>query len=96
MEAKEFWNRVKQLVKLNNTTQRSLSETIGLSPRTIEVQINRNSVPDVFEAMKIASALGVTVEYLVTGSDSNPYKEQLDKLKASIMPILNEPPEEQK
>ena len=72
MDAVSFWNRVKQLIKSNNTTQRGLSETIGLGARALEIKIGRKSVPDVFEAYKIAQTLGVSVEYLVTGSDANP------------------------
>ena len=89
MDAVSFWNRVKQLIKSNNTTQRGLSETIGLSARTLESKIGRKSAPDVFEAYKIAQALNTTVEYLVTGEDTSPYKQELDKLKAAIIPVLN-------
>ena len=89
MDAVSFWNRVKQLIKSNNTTQRGLSETIGLSARTLEIKIGRKSAPDVFEAYKIAQALNTTVEYLVTGEDSSPYKQELDRLKAAIIPVLN-------
>ena len=89
MDAVSFWNRVKQLIKSNNTTQRGLSETIGLSARTLEIKIGRKSAPDVFEAYKIAQALNTTVEYLVTGEDTSPYKQELDKLKAAIIPVLD-------
>ena len=89
MDAISFWNRVKQLIKSNNTTQRGLSETIGLGARALEIKIGRKSAPDVFEAYKIAQALNTTVEYLVTGEDTSPYKQELDKLKAAIIPVLN-------
>ena len=89
MDAVSFWNRVKQLIKSNNTTQRGLSETIGLGARALEIKIGRKSAPDVFEAYKIAQALNTTVEYLVTGEDTSPYKQELDKLKAAIIPVLN-------
>ena len=89
MDAVSFWNRVKQLIKSNNTTQRGLSETIGLGARALEIKIGRKSAPDVFEAYKIAQALGVSVEYLVTGEDTSPYKQELDKLKAAIIPVLD-------
>lgn len=88
MDTVSFWERVKHLIKARNTTQRGLSETIGLSTRTLEIKISRKSAPDVFEAYKIAQALGVSVEYLVTGEDTSPYKQELDKLKAAIIPLL--------
>jgi len=84
MDAVSFWNRVKQLIKSNNTTQRGLSETIGLSARTLEIKIGRKSAPDVFEAYKIAQSLGVSVEYLVTGTDTNPSERELKELKERL------------
>ena len=84
MDAVSFWNRVKQLIKSNNTTQRGLSETIGLSARALEIKIGRKSAPDVFEAYKIAKALNTTVEYLVTGSDTNPAERELKELKERL------------
>lgn len=88
MDAVSFWNRVKQLIKSNNTTQRGLSETIGLSARTLEIKIGRKSAPDVFEAYKIAQALGVSVEYLVTGSDTNPAEQELKELKERLKNLV--------
>ena len=84
MDAVSFWTRVKQLIKSNNTTQRGLSETIGLSARTLEIKIGRKSAPDVFEAYKIAQAFGVSVEYLVTGTDTNPAEQELKELKEKL------------
>ena len=84
MDAVSFWNRVKQLIKSNNTTQRGLSETIGLGARALEIKIGRKSAPDVFEAYKIAQALGVSVEYLVTGTDTNPAERELKELKEKL------------
>ena len=75
MDAVSFWNRVKELIKSNNTTQRGLSETIGLSPRALEIKISRKSVPDIFEAYKIAQALHTTVEYLISGNDTDSTKK---------------------
>lgn len=86
MDAVSFWNRVKQLIKSNNTTQRGLSETIGLSARTLEIKIGRKSAPDVFEAYKIAQALNTTVEYLVTGEDST-HGEKITEIKNLLLQI---------
>ena len=96
MNAKTFWKNTNDLIKKQNKTQRGLAIECGFTERRIESLSARSTYPDLNEAVLIASTLGVTVEYLVTGSDSNPYKKQLDKLKASIISLLNEPPEEQK
>ena len=87
MERENFWNRVKALIKQSNTTQRGLSETCGFHSRAIEAWISKNTFPDVFEAFTIAQALGVSVEYLVTGEDSNPYKSKIEELKKIIMEL---------
>lgn len=86
MDAVSFWNRVKQLIKSNNTTQRGLSETIGLGARTLEIKIGRKSVPDVFEAYKIAQALNTTVEYLVTGEYTN-NAEKIAEIKNLLLQV---------
>lgn len=67
MDAKEFWARVKTLLKEKKISQKQLSLDIGCSERSIEIWIAKDNVPGVFEAYKIAQLLGVTVEYLVTG-----------------------------
>jgi len=86
MDAVSFWNRVKQLIKSNNTTQRGLSETIGLSARALEIKIGRKSTPDVFEAYKIAQALNTTVEYLVTGEHTN-NAEKIAEIKNLLLQV---------
>jgi Helix-turn-helix. len=92
----EFWNRTKLLIKQQNTTQEFIAKQVGVTLGVFQGWIYNKRFPNAYQAVLIASALGVTVEYLVTGKDSNPYKEQLDKLKASIIPILTEPPADKK
>lgn len=76
-----FWNNVKSLLKNYKITQKQLSVIINLPERTIENWIGRNTIPDAIEAVKIAQALNTTVEYLVTGEESNKAQQELDKLK---------------
>lgn len=84
MERENFWNRVKALIKQSNTTQRGLSETCGFHSRAIEAWISKNTFPDVFEAFTIAQALGVSVEYLVTGKETDEKKQFIEDLKNFI------------
>ena len=81
MNTVDFWYRVNQLIKSKNTTQAGLSLDCGFNQRRIQNLSASSRAPDVFEAYKIAQALGVSVEYLVTGEDSNPAAETLDKIK---------------
>lgn len=50
---------------------KELSVRTGISPRTIEGYLSaRSSIPPADVAVKIAQALNVSVEYLVTGNSS--------------------------
>ena len=84
-----FWDRTNALIKKLNKTQSSVSVECGFNPRRIQNLSGSNRLPDAAEAYKIAQALNTTVEYLVTGEDTSPYKQELDKLKAAIIPVLN-------
>lgn len=51
---------------------KELSEKTGINKRTLDNYLSgHNSLPTVDLAVKIANALGVSVEYLVTGKDKN-------------------------
>jgi transcriptional regulator with XRE-family HTH domain len=62
-----FWDRVKYEIKAQNTTQEWLAKKADIIPGTIKQQIHHNRLPDVEQGQKMAFALGVTLEYLVTG-----------------------------
>ena len=62
-----FWNRVKEEIASQKTKQEWLAEKADVSLRTFENWVYRNIIPNAEEAQRIAAALGVTVEYLVTG-----------------------------
>ena len=66
-----FWNNV--LIELDylGITNKSLAEKCGFDASNIGRGIKLGSAPSVETAVKIAKVLNVSVEYLVTGSDSN-------------------------
>ncbi len=63
----DFWKRVKEEIKRQNTTQDWVASKIPVRQDTFSRWIQRNTMPNVDQAGKIASALGVTIEYLLTG-----------------------------
>ena len=65
-----FWDRVRSEVKAQRTTQEWVAVKAGIRLNTFQGWISKGRLPDVAEAVAIAQALGVTVEYLVTGADS--------------------------
>lgn len=86
----DFYDRVKLLVKEKNTTIQDLIQSLEINFETYRSGKRFGNLPRADDAVKIAKALNTTVEYLVTGVDSNPYKEELEKLKAAIIPIIGQ------
>ena len=64
-----FWSRVKKLLKAGKITQAQLARQIGISVSTLEGWIFYDRIPILYNALKIAGVLGVTVEFLAYGRD---------------------------
>ena len=84
----DFFERVKLLVKTKNTTIKTLVEDLGLNYGSYNTLRKSNNLPRADEAVKIAQALNTTVEYLVTGEDSNPAEIELKELKEKLKNLL--------
>ena len=87
--AVEFWKRTNKLIKDKNSKQENVAQECGIPYQTLRSWVTRQTFPDALQTYKIAQALNTTVEYLVTGEDTSPYKQELDKLKAAIIPVLD-------
>ncbi len=68
-----FWNRIKRVIKEQNTTQEWIAKKSGVSYHTFAGWITKKRIPDVYQAYSIAKTLGVTVEYLVDGDAGDAY-----------------------
>lgn len=66
----DFWERLKIEVKKKNTTQEWLATETNIPFGTLRKWLSNKTMPNADQAYAIAKALGVTVEYLLTGSDS--------------------------
>ena len=65
--------------------KKELAAASGVNKRAIDTYVRtKSSMPPADAAVKIAKALGVTVEYLVTGEDSSLSKD-INKLTNSIL-----------
>ena len=84
----DFWQRTKSLIKARNTKQQAIAEQTGISILTLRGWITHDRLPDVVSAYKIAQALGTTVEYLVTGKESDFYKEKYELLRSNLKQLL--------
>lgn len=68
----EFRERLRDEMDYQGISAKDLSESTGISKRTIDNYLKTNpQEPGVLNALKIAKALKVSVEYLATGEDIN-------------------------
>jgi len=72
-------------------TVKELSEKTGIAKGTLDCYLGaRASMPPADIAVKIANALGVTVEYLITGQEMKKQDKLLNHNIRSIIQILTE------
>ena len=86
MMERNFWDRVKALLKQNKATQKEAAAACNVSIRTFQNWINRDLYPTVLDGYQLAHFLGVTVEYLVTGKEGKTKKHikgAMSNLKAA-------------
>lgn len=83
-----FWDNVKTILSQNKILQKDFADKLGYNLSTLKNQMARNISPSVDEAVKIAQALGTTVEFLVTGEESNKAQQELDTLKQKLKELI--------
>ena len=76
-----FKENLKSELRFTGMMVKELSAKTGIKRHTLDNYLNtHNAIPNAEAAVKIARALGVTVEYLVTGQD------YYDETKLSAFP----------
>ena len=75
----DFWKRVDEELDYLGHNRAFLARKCGFSLTNIGKGIKLGSTPSADTAVKIAVALGVTVEYLVTGSNSPANKNKQEE-----------------
>jgi len=82
-----FGENLKQELLFSGLIKKELSTMTGINKRAIDTYVRtKSSMPPADTAVKIAKALGVTVEYLVTGADTS-VPNNINKLTRSIMSL---------
>jgi hypothetical protein len=84
MEVKNFWDRVKKLIKARNISCVAAAKACKIPSQTFYGWINKDLLPGLLDAYVIARFLGVTVEYLITGKENRPrprFKKVRDLLR---------------
>lgn len=85
----QFWQKVNNLIKSQNKTQQGVSIDCGFNPRRIQNLSSTNRLPDVIEAKKIADALGVPLESLVSDEKSD-FKPSINRIRGLLKDIEKE------
>jgi transcriptional regulator with XRE-family HTH domain len=66
-----FRDNLKDVIEYKGIVRKELAAQTGISKRTIDTYLdNRAVIPNAEVAVKLAKALGTTVEFLVTGEDA--------------------------
>ena len=65
-----FWERVDDLLDRTGINKKTLAYDAGFDASNITKGIKNNNVPSAETAVKIAKVLGVSVEYLVNGTET--------------------------
>ena len=89
MDADSFWKNVSQMLKSKKISQEKMCEDIGISIWTLRGSISKQILPRVDIAKTIADYLGTSIDFLLTGTESNQYKQRLDSLKTGILELIN-------
>ena len=69
---RNFWKRIKNLVKSRGLTQEQLAKECKIYLNTLKGWMSKNYWPPVHYAARIGRYLGVSVEYLVYGKETDP------------------------
>ncbi len=66
-----FRDNLKDIIEYKGIIRKELAAQTGISKRTIDTYLdNRAVIPNAEVAVRLAKALGTTVEFLVTGEDA--------------------------
>lgn len=79
-----FWTNTNQILKQRHLTQDAMCSEINISINTLRGWVSKDVLPRADEAVKIAEYLHTSVEYLVTGEESNTSTAELSELKRKI------------
>jgi transcriptional regulator with XRE-family HTH domain len=86
----DFFDRVKALNKeKTNMTLKTFVESFGINYDTYNSGRRMGNLPRADETVKIAAALGVSVEYLVTGTDPDAAKPDTTPIIADLEHALD-------
>ena len=85
-----FFSRIEDMLKEKKKTQKDMVSYIGISAQSFTNWKSMNSIPSADVAVKIADYLETSVEYLITGKESDEYKNKYDDIKSAMRKVIDE------
>jgi transcriptional regulator with XRE-family HTH domain len=76
----DFWVRLKNTIKAQNTTQEWIAGKLGVPFGTFRKWMTRKTYPNIKEGIELARLLESSAEYLVTGTDSGGLSDEERRL----------------
>ena len=76
----DFWQRLKNTIKEQNTTQEWVAGKIGVPLSTFRKWMTRKTYPSLKEGIEMAKLLETTAEHLLTGEHPNGLSEEEQRL----------------
>ena len=83
-----FWTNVRNELEYKGITQKELAASINESYNTLQSWINKDRLPNVEQAVKIAGILNTTVEYLTVGKKAKQDNSETIKLLEKAIETL--------
>jgi transcriptional regulator with XRE-family HTH domain len=81
MDYNAYWNRVRKLIKAHNISVEEFAKYIHIPRSTFYAWLRHERSPEIGSVYNIATALGVSVEFLVTGEDEKSAAMRMEQTK---------------
>ena len=86
---KDVVDRIDTLLKEKNQKRQTLADYANISVQAFTNWSSRGNFPPSDIALKIAKFLNVSVEYLITGENTD-YSEKIDKIKDALLGVIRD------
>ena len=84
----DFVDRIDELLSHQKKNRNALYEDLNLSKNLIAQWKQRGTIPSADTALKIAQYLHTSVEYLLTGTESDEYEVKYENLKNDLQSFI--------
>ena len=81
----DFWTRLRNAIKQQNTTQEWVAGKIGVPLSTFRKWMTRKTYPDLRDGIEIAKLLETSAEYLITGIEPKDLNKELNEKEIKLI-----------